>query len=537
MASYDRIHSLARGLVSAGLLSDTDLMKAEMVAQNGGLRIDRAALELGLIDDESRARFLADWTDNPFSDALDPIDDQRVELDYLKRHQALQVQSDGDIRLALCDPLDADLIAAVRFALDAEIEPLVTTPKALKTAFDSLSSRDSTRDAPSDDLDLERLRSLADAGPIVRLVDEVFIEAIEHRASDVHFESTSHDLQVRIRCDGLLRDLRSIPAEHHAGVISRLKILAGLNIAEKRRPQDGRIRFPVRGRSVDLRMASVPTQHGESLVFRVLDRARLKLTWSDLGIASDLYQRIENLTAKPNGIFLVTGPTGSGKTTTLYTALSRLDVAGKKVITIEDPIEYELAGINQIQVQPDIGLTFAAALRAVLRQDPDIVMVGEIRDPETAENAVRAALMGRLVLSTLHTNSASGAIDRLLDLGVPPFLLGTTLNGVLSQRLVRRLCADCCGGHAIPEMENHTGSPSCRRCGGLGYSGRTVVAELLEITPVLGDMIAGGARSRDIEEAALRAGMRPMRKHGAELVLSGLTTRSEVYQAIGWLDD
>ncbi len=345
--------------------------------------------------------------------------------------------------------------------------------------------------------DLTRLRALANDGPVIKAVSDLVAEAVAAGASDIHIESEDHGARVRFRIDGTLVPQRRIAEAQRAAVASRLKVMAGLNISERRLPQEGRAEVSVRGRAVDIRLSTLPTQFGESIVLRLLDRNRLRVDWAALGYGAGRIAAIRRLLATPSGIFLVAGPTGSGKTTTLYTALDELNVEDRKLVTVEDLIEYTLRGVAQVQVDPAIDMGFARALRAILRQDPDVIMIGEIRDHETAEIAVRAALVGRLVLSSVHTNDALAAVDRPADLGVAPYLHAATLRGVLSQRLVRRRCETC-------------GGSGCEVCGKTGRTGRTVVSELFEVGPRAQTAIAAGQGAATLLPLALEDGFRPM---------------------------
>jgi general secretion pathway protein E len=392
------------------------------------------------------------------------------------------------------------------------------------------------------DVDVERLRDMSSDAPIIRLVNGTIARAVEARASDIHFEPAERSLRVRFRVDGILQDIETLPERMSAPLTSRIKIMAKLNIAERRLAQDGRIRFAVRGQEIDFRVSTMPTLHGESVVLRILDRGSLKLDFAALGFDDDVLADYLPILQRPHGILLVTGPTGSGKTTTLYTSLSALDRDELKILTIEDPIEYQLEGINQTQVKPQIGLTFAGALRAFLRQDPDVIMVGEIRDLETAEIAVQAALTGHMILSTLHTNDAASAVTRLLDMGVENYLITSTVNAVLAQRLVRTLCPHCrepyeagpeliksygfepIEGHAI-RLFHPGGCPACR---GTGFQGRTTITELLLVSDAIRELILSRAEAQEIQRVAIAEGMRTMFADGMRKALAGATTLEEV---------
>ncbi len=361
---------------------------------------------------------------------------------------------------------------------------------------------------------IDDLRALANEAPVIRLVSLLLTEALAARASDVHLEAYPDALRIRYRVDGALEDAPSPPPAMARAIVSRLKVMADLDIAERRVPQDGRIRLVLQDRQVDVRVATVPTLHGESVVLRLLDRASGTFELEALGMSDDTLRQLRAVLARPHGIVLATGPTGSGKTTTLYAALAHLRTGREKIVTVEDPVEYQLAGVPQVPVNERAGVTFASALRALLRQDPDVLLVGEIRDGETAEIATQAALTGHLVLSTLHTNDAAGAITRLIDLGVPPFLVSATLEAVLAQRLVRTICGACAGN-------------GCDACRGSGYLGRTGVYELLVVTEAMREAITSGAGAQRIRELAAAGGMRDLSHDAARLVREGRTTPEE----------
>jgi len=384
---------------------------------------------------------------------------------------------------------------------------------------------------------------MASEVPVIRMVNQMLVRALESRASDVHIEPFENQLKVRYRIDGILHEVESPPRQLKGAVISRLKILAQLNIAERRLPQDGRIKTRLAGKDVDLRIATVPTLYGESVVIRLLERGQIFTELNTLGFPPTLLAKFDEMIKRPHGMILVTGPTGSGKTTTLYGALQKINDPGKKIITIEDPVEYQLSGVNQIYVKPQIGLTFANGLRSIVRQDPDVIMVGEIRDAETAEIAVQAALTGHLVLSTLHTNDAAGAISRLLEMGVQDYLLSSSLLGVLAQRLVRRLCPACRKEVAFAgldvtaaelELQNSNGvqnvweATGCEACNHTGYLGRVGIFELLPATSEICKVIVQRADAGTIRNLAVRQGMRLLRDDGWDKVRQGVTTLAEL---------
>ncbi|HLJ62512.1 MAG TPA: type II secretion system ATPase GspE, partial [Stellaceae bacterium] len=393
--------------------------------------------------------------------------------------------------------------------------------------------------------DVDRLRDLASEGPVIRLVNHLITRAVESRASDIHIEPFQNRLAVRYRIDGILREVTAPPMRHRAAILSRIKIMAKLNIAERRLPQDGRIRLAVQGRDFDLRVSTVPTLHGESVVMRILDRSSLVCDMPSLGFLDDRAEPFLRVLAQPQGIVLVTGPTGSGKTTTLYSCLQRLNAPEKKLFTVEDPVEYQLEGVNQIQVKPQIGLSFAHTLRSILRQDPDVIMIGEMRDLETAQIGIQAALTGHLVLSTLHTNSAAATVTRLLDMGVEDYLVTSTITGILAQRLVRKLCPECREPYAaLPELLAQlrmpaSGSPAngpamlyrprgCNECHGTGYLGRIAVMEFLTMSDPLRRQVLRHAEAGEIHRIATDEGMHSMYDDGLLKVMAGVTSIEEV---------
>lgn len=428
-------------LVEQKLIGAAEARRALEASESTATNIERTLLEFGLIAEDPLFRALAGHLDLPFITAED-IDKSLVAAlgltpEFLQRVEVVPVKQLPDgLMLATSDPRGQDALASLGLHLRRTVIAAITSPSVVRQA-----THDDQNNIESGvaNADIERLKVLANDGPIIKLVNDLIADAVARRASDIHIEAEEYGARVRVRVDGVQSAVQSIAESARAAVVSRLKIMANLNISEKRRPQDGRADMSVRGQSIDIRMSTLPTQHGESIVLRLLDRNRTRLDWHQLGFPAARVAEISAILGAPNGIFLVAGPTGSGKTTTLYTGLDQLNSDDRKIVTVEDPIEYSLKGIAQVQVDPLIDMSFARALRAILRQDPDVIMIGEIRDQETAEIAVRSALVGRLVLSTIHTNDSISAVDRLLDLGVPPFLLASTLRGVLSQRLVRRI--------------------------------------------------------------------------------------------------
>ena len=394
-----------------------------------------------------------------------------------------------------------------------------------------------------DDENIEHLRDLASEVPVIRMVNLIISRAVESRSSDIHVEPFEKDLRLRYRIDGVLHNVDAPPNQMRAAIISRIKLMAKLNIAERRLPQDGRINLKVLGHEIDLRISTLPTMYGESVVMRILDKSNTSLMDLRLiGFPEGLYDKVCEMTSKPHGIFLVTGPTGSGKTTTLYSAMKRINIPDRKIITIEDPVEYQMDGVNQIHVNPQIGLTFATGLRHIVRQDPDVIMIGEIRDLETAEIAIRSALTGHLVFSTLHTNDATSAVTRLIDMGVEDYLLASSLIGVLAQRLVRVNCRSCKRAERAPSVAlQGNGFPAdsgdfveiqrgigCERCAHTGYESRIGIFELLDVDETMRSLIVTNPNANVLRDAALKAGMRTLKDDGWTKVLAGLTTPDEV---------
>ena len=510
-------------LVSSGVLDVASAGRVRAASVAAGASIERSVLELGLADEMDVYRALAEFLDLPFVGPTE-MDESLPSLlglkqDFLERTSVMPVsQNAAGVTFATSDPENVSVFQSLGFYLSVPIRKAIATPSTLNSVLSGSTPTDDAEAAAQGDV--ERLKALANDGPVIKFVNDLVAKAVSERASDIHIEAQETGARVRLRIDGLLGVDSMISPDRRAAVVSRLKVMAGLNISEKRRPQDGRLTIPVRGRNVDVRVSTLPTQFGESVVLRLLDQSRVELEWDSLGFQPGRVGELQSVLKSPNGILLVAGPTGSGKTTTLYTALKEINNEDRKIVTVEDPIEYSLPGINQTQVEPAIEMTFARALRAILRQDPDVVMVGEIRDQETAEIAVRAALIGRLVLSTIHTNDSLSAITRLLDLGVPGYLLADTLRGVLSQRLVGRVCGECEGS-------------GCEQCDSKGRKGRQVISEFLPVTPNLARGLSEGADQFALRELARNEGLRSMESDAESLIGSGLALRADVERALG----
>lgn len=539
-------------LLERGALDGSAYERAARLQAESGEALSAILTKLGLVPELALAEAYAAYLELPIIAVEDfpetAVLSDRLSSQFLRRTRIIPVSdTPRSVVVAMADPLDDESAEALQFALGKAVVRRVALPSDIEAAYERLYG--DRRESPeADDAaegdgtteDIERLKDLASDAPVIRLVNQLIDRAVEARASDIHVEPSARGIRVRYRIDGVLHEVNPSPPSHlRAAIISRIKIMAKLNIAERRLAQDGRIRLPIRGREIDLRVATSPTLHGESVVLRILDRRGLDLELSTLGFDEGLIEAYRGLLQRPHGILLSTGPTGSGKTTTLYTSLAILNTPDKKILTIEDPIEYQLEGVNQHQVKPQIGLTFASALRSFLRQDPDIMMVGEIRDLETAQIAVQAALTGHLILATLHTNDAASGITRLLDMGIEDYLLTSTVNGLLGQRLVRRLCERCRERYApsaelIERLQLSDGEVGlyrgvgCAQCGGTGFHGRTMIVELLPVTDSIRQLILDRAEAREIQKAACSDGMRTMYQHGLVKALAGLTTIEEV---------
>ncbi len=548
-------------LVARGLIDELAAKRAQRAQARSGDRFDQVLTRLGLISEPAMAAALAELLGLPQVGPADfpdlPLFPDALRIPFLRGNGLLPIrQDDAAVTVAMSDPLNTDALASLAYLLRRPVLRAVASAADIEVAIERLYGEDaataeaplSTRTGGEDAIedDVERLQDIASEAPIIRLVHQLITRAVEAKASDIHIEPAEDSLKVRYRIDGVLHTVETLSLGMRAAVTSRVKIMARLDIAERRLPQDGRLKSVVRGRDVDLRVSTMPTLHGESVVLRILDRASVRLAFDALGFESQTISAFGKALAQPNGIVLVTGPTGSGKTTTLYTALGTLNHAESKICTVEDPIEYQFAGINQIQVQPKIGLTFATALRSILRQDPDVVMIGEIRDLETAQIAVQASLTGHLVLSTVHTNSAAATISRLLDMGVEDYLLGSSLSAVLAQRLVRQLCRRCAeatehspllierllpGAEIDPATIRLKSPVGCESCRNTGFAGRIAITELLPVTGDIRELILGRRSERVIEQAAIAAGMTSLYRDGLAKAFRGETTIEEVLRA------
>ncbi len=531
-----------------GLISDEDLKNALALQQERREKLGRILVDLGYVAERDVVSTLSDQLKVPIFTGeypAVPVEPAALPYRFLKTFRILPAHlEDNVLSLVMADPLDTETQSAVRLRTGHSVRVFLAGESQISEELEKLYGGEENADGKlietlgegfaTDDENIEHLRDLASEVPVIRMVNLIISRAVESRSSDIHIEPFERDLRLRYRIDGVLHNVDAPPNQMRAAIISRIKLMAKLNIAERRLPQDGRIKLKVLGREIDLRISTLPTMYGESVVMRILDKSNTSLMDLRLiGFPEDLYSKVCEMTSKPHGIFLVTGPTGSGKTTTLYSAMKRINIPDRKIITIEDPVEYQMDGINQIHVNPQIGLTFATGLRHIVRQDPDVIMIGEIRDLETAEIAIRSALTGHLVFSTLHTNDAPSAITRLIDMGVEDYLLASSLIGVLAQRLVRVNCENC----KRPERSVPVGDveftviqrgPGCDRCAHTGFESRIGIFELLDIDEKMRNLIVTNPDANVLREAALKSGMRALRDDGWTKVRAGLTTPDEV---------
>ncbi|MGE3737956.1 MAG: GspE/PulE family protein [Geminicoccaceae bacterium] len=541
-------------LTACAGLERTVIERAQRLCGETGEPLHLGLVKLGIVAERQMTLALSHCLDLPIVRPEDypeiPLPLRRVSPTFLRHARLVPLRADnGTLDLAMADPLDPDAPRALAVATGLATRVLVGVPAELEAALERLYGREGAEagaapapsHAGSHEEDLQRLKDMASEAPVIRLVNQLVARAVECRASDIHFETFRAGMQVRYRVDGEMIEAEAPPAELSGAIVSRIKIMAHLDIAERRLPQDGRTKLPIRGRELDFRVSVLPTMHGESVVLRVLDRAGLDLDFATLGFGAAPLERWRGALSQPSGILLLTGPTGSGKTSTLYASMLELSSPRRKVVTVEDPIEYELAGVNQVQTRSQIGLDFANVLRSILRHDPDIIMVGEIRDRETAAMAVQAALTGHLVLTTLHTNNAASAPPRLLDMGVEDFLLASTLHAIGAQRLIRRLCMHCREPYQpLPELAAQVGLDGtvadggrlyrprgCGQCGNTGFFGRIAVVEVMTMSDRLRRLILKRAEAGEIHEAALAEGMRTMFQDALDKVAAGVTSLEE----------
>ncbi|MDR9388732.1 MAG: type II secretion system ATPase GspE [Wenzhouxiangella sp.] len=545
-------------MIERDRLREEDLNRARAYREQHGGHLLTLLVRLGLVSERDLASAQAEMLSLDMVSEKDYPEDgpdvTDVSVKFMQQQHLVPFHKDGEtLHVAMADPSDQFATRALSMATGLTIQPHVGISSEIentieryfgggRSAMGQIADSLGGDEAGDDEQDVEHLRDLASEAPVIRVVNLILQRAVEARASDIHIEPFENRLKVRYRIDGVLQEVEAPPSRSTAAVISRVKIMARLNIAERRLPQDGRIMHRVGGKELDLRVSSIPTAHGESVVMRILDREAVVLDFASLGFAEDTQQTFIHALEMPHGIILVTGPTGSGKTTTLYTALSQLNDPTRKIITVEDPVEYQIEGINQIQAKPSIGLDFAGALRSIVRQDPDVIMIGEMRDLETAKIAIQSALTGHLVLSTLHTNDAAGGITRMLDMGVEDYLLTSTVNAIMAQRLVRRLDPATREPYEVlPEMIEELGlerltderpirlyRPGSSEAVPTGYKGRTGIHEVLIVSDEIRRMVMRQATSGEIERQAVAEGMRTMYEDGLMKALSGETSAEEV---------
>lgn len=528
-------------LQEAGLVGDKEMAAARGQKKSTESLLD-AMVKSGIINDEQVAQTIAVNSGMEFVDLHGYVPNPEMKAvvpeEVARRYKIapLGVSPSGALQLAIPDPYDFETLDALPHVLQPDLEFFCGTPTLIRAVLTNLYGNDE---------DITKAIGNDGDAPVIRLCQNVLFEAIKNRASDIHIEPLEKDIRIRYRIDGVLHDVEHHPKRLLSAMISRYKIMTGtMNIDEKRVPQDGRIQTKYQDKELDLRVSMIPTNHGESVVMRILDKSSLRLGLSDLGFLSDDQEMFEKMITLPDGIILVTGPTGSGKTTTLYACLNFINRPDRKIITVEDPVEYQLAGINQVMVKEDVGMTFAAALRSMLRQAPNIIMIGEIRDMETAGIAINAALTGHLVFSTLHTNDAPSAVARLADIGIKPFLISSAVRAILAQRLVRKLCNDCKTPGALSESElralridasqalesNIMGPNGCNRCRKAGFRGRLALIEVLRMDDEVRGMINEELTTPQIRKRARELGMRTLREDGVRKVLAGMTTADEVIE-------
>ncbi|MEK3883606.1 type II secretion system ATPase GspE [Paenibacillus sp. PL2-23] len=536
-------------LVESMIISEAQLQEALQEQRQTKQKLGDLLISQGYITEQQLIEVLEFQLGIPhvslYKFQIDPAVTQIIPESMARRYQAIPLQKEGGrLMVAMADPLDYFAIEELRMSTGFRIEPAISTRDELQRAIARHYGLQDSMNQMLVDLsgsdDIQENEILDEDSPVVRLVNQMIQQAVQLRASDIHVDPSEHNVTIRYRIDGVLRTERSVPKQMQGFITARLKIMAKLNIAERRLPQDGRIKMHVDFKAVDIRVSSLPTIHGEKIVLRILDLSTGVKSIDQLGFSSRNLTLFQSMIDKPYGILLITGPTGSGKTTTLYSGLQHLNREDTNIITVEDPVEYQLEGINQVQVSPNIGLTFAAGLRSILRQDPNVVMVGEIRDSETAEIAIRASLTGHLVLSTLHTNDSVSTITRFRDMGIEPYLMASSLLGVVAQRLVRRVCPDCRQAHPIQEQERiflqhryaeldklYKGR-GCGSCNSTGYRGRVAIHEVLIVDDSIRKLITDGASVLELREAAARQGMIQLMDDGLDKVARGITTLQEV---------
>lgn len=554
-------------LVQMGATTTEDVARALRTQGDRGGLLGEILVDMEALEPVALCKALSAQLDYDYLEEIDPKEVElklleKLQLGYARRHKVLPLRLDGDeVLVGTTDPLNVEVLDEIRFLTSYEAMPVLVPEKILINAINQafeLKSRhlgndfNALEESELDDDDSVDIKDIIvasdDEAPVIRFVNSLFKQAIRERASDIHIEPADKEVIVRFRIDGVLKEIASPPKRSHSSIVTRIKIQANLNIAEKRVPQDGRIRIKMAGKDIDIRVATAPTVHGERVTMRLLDKSNLLLDLNDIGFSPDQMSAIMRTIHRPHGIILVTGPTGSGKSTTLYSFLNEINTPNKNILTVEDPVEYQLDGISQMQVLPKIDLTFASGLRSYLRHDPDVIMVGEIRDGETAEMAIQASLTGHLVFSTLHTNDAAGAFTRLTDMGVEPFLVASSVIATMAQRLVRRLCKVCREAYrptpdelaevdlTIEELDRAVSNGliyrpktgGCDNCNSLGYRGRAGIYELLMVEDSVKHLVMNRADSGTIKREAVLQGMRPLKQDGAMKVIAGVTSIAEI---------
>jgi len=555
-----RLKDLADVLLEEGLITEQQLEMAQVEQEQKGRSLGRVLIELGMVKETDLVAALARQVGLDFVDLgehqIDPSAASLISDQVARRYRALPIGfDDSRLVVAMSDPSNVFALDDIRTITGLEVKPVVATAADIDTAIRKYgafeqSAEDMATEAASqadDSTDLAQVEAAIEDAPIVKLVNLLITQAVADRASDIHIEPAERDIRIRYRIDGVLHEVMRSPKNIQAGLISRLKVMAEINIAERRIPQDGRIGLVVGGKAIDLRLATLPTVFGEKIVIRILDKTSVLLKLEDLGFADESYKQYEGGFRKPYGTVLVTGPTGSGKSTTLYATLNIINSVDKNIITVEDPVEYRLPGVNQMQVNSKAGLTFSSALRSILRADPDVVLIGEVRDRETALIAMEAALTGHLVLSTLHTNDAPSAITRLIEMEVEPYLVASSLDCVVAQRLARRLCDHCKEAykpsreeleqakfpeHVRKEIKELFRPVGCTRCGRTGFRGRMGLYEVMTVTEEIERLTAEGKSSDDIKRLAIEQGMITLREDGLERARQGMTSVEEIFRVV-----
>jgi len=560
MVKHNR-KKLGNLLIDAGIISREQLEQALQLQKNTGKKVGEVLVEQGLVQEKEIVEVLEFQLGIPHMDLdkhfIDPDISNLISEDLARRHLLIPVKvKEGRLVIAMADPLNIFAIDDVKIATGMDVEVVIATSKDILSAIDQYYGKKNVEQAIEEfkkefdfdnitEVDEKTLSEINNA-PVVKLVNSIIRQAIRSKASDIHIEPFEHHVRVRFRIDGELQEIMSPAKSTHAAIVTRIKIMGKMDIAEKRVPQDGRYEAVIDGKEVDLRISSLPTVYGEKTVIRILQRDSTMLTRKQLGFTQHNMKKLDDIIKSPNGIILVTGPTGSGKSTTLYALLRELNTPNKNLITVEDPVEYRIEGINQVPVNNKAGMTFASALRSILRQDPDIIMIGEIRDTETAEIAVRASITGHLVLSTMHTNDTASTVSRLIDMGIEPYLVSSSVVGIIAQRLVKRICEGCKTDYKpTPEEKEMLGldkditlhkGAGCSACGGTGYKGRIAVHEIMTITKELRALINKGASVDEIREAAEKQGMLTLQENCRQLIVDGISTIEEMLRVAYSID-